>query len=475
MNITEQGGDLLEKQDKGRSADFTTGEPVKKLILFSLPLIAIMIIQALYNTADSIIVGRLVGEDALAAVSTSGTVTQLILMLMMGAAQGVGVILSQYYGAKDEIMVKKVVATGTYIVMVLSVALGLMGAALAEPLLRLINVPENIMADSVLYLRIILLGTPVTAAYNMASGIARSTGDSMTPMIVLIISAVLNVVLNYIFVRFLRLAVAGVAYATIIAQVLSAVVCIIIVWHKLPVIRPTRETAGFDREVLGGVVRIGIPSVLQSSASSIGNMLMARVLNGYGSTVIAAYHSALKVEMLISYAPGGFTGAMQVWTGQNIGAKKFDRIKLGYNASAKVIIGYSFLSAAIMLLFGRPLVSLFTSGGTASTEFVAIGAQYLAVACTGLFSVGFLFLSRSTLVGAGDANAALATTLLELGGRLIAAYGLSALFGYVGFFFAAPVGYTCGAVFATVRYLRGKWKEKSLVKASQESPKAARA
>ncbi|MDE6998224.1 MAG: MATE family efflux transporter [Oscillospiraceae bacterium] len=464
----------MEKQDKRRPADFTTGEPVKKLILFSLPLIAIMIIQALYNTADSIIVGRLVGEDALAAVSTSGTVTQLILMLMMGAAQGVGVILSQYYGAKDEIMVKRVVATGTYIVMALSIVLGLIGAALAEPLLRLINVPENIMADSVLYLRIILLGTPVTAAYNMVSGIARSTGDSMTPMIVLIISAVLNVVLNYIFVRFLHLAVAGVAYATIIAQVLSAVVCIIIVWRKLPVIRPTRETIGFDREVLGGVIRIGIPAILQSSASSIGNMLMARVLNGYGSTVIAAYHSALKVEMLISYAPGGITGAMQVWTGQNIGAKKFDRIRLGYNASAKVIIGYSCFSAAVMLFFGKPLVGLFTSGGT-DTEFIAIGTQYLAVACTGLLSVGFLFLSRSTLVGAGDANAALATTLLELGGRLVAAYGLSYLFGYVGFFFAAPVGYTCGAIFATARYLRGKWKEKSLVKSSQEGSKEVRA
>jgi len=167
------------------------------------------------------------------------------------------------------------------------------------------------------------------------------------------------------------------------------------------------------------------------------------------------------VEMLISYAPGGFTGAMQVWTGQNIGAGKFDRIKQGYNASALVIFGYSFVSALILLTCGRPLVGLFSAEGG---EFVDIGVRYLAVACTGLFSVGFLFLSRSTLVGAGDANAALATTLIELGFRLVAAYGLSHFFGYTGFFFAAPVGYTAGAIFATTRYLRGKWKDKALVK-----------
>lgn len=459
---------MTEKQEenplnKRTSADFTTGEPVKKLILFSLPLIAIMILQALYNTADSIVVGRLVGEDALAAVSSPGTVTTLVLMIIQGASLGLTVMLSQFFGAKDEIMVKKVVATGSYVIMGLSVLLGVFGAIFAEPLLKLINIPENIMADSVLYLRIIFLGTPVSSLYNLATGISRSTGDSMTPMVVLIISAILNVALNLLFVAVFKMAVAGVAYATVIAQALSAVVCVIIVWRRLPAIHPTKETAKFDGEVLKGMAKIGIPSMLQSSASSIGNILIARVLNGYGSTVIAAYHSALKVEMLISYAPGGFTGAMQVWAGQNIGAKKYDRIKLGYNASAKVIIGYSAVSAAVMLIFGRQLVGLFTSDSNAGAEFINIGAQYLAIACTGLLSVGFLFLSRSTLVGAGDANASLVTTLLELGGRLAAAYGLSYLFGYTGFFFAAPIGYTCGAVYATLRYFGGKWKDKALV------------
>ena len=444
-----------------KNADFTTGAPVKKLILFSLPLIAIMVLQALYNTADSIVVGRLVGEDALAAVSSPGTVTMLVLMVLQGASMGLTVMLSQFFGAKDETMVKKIVATGSYVVIGLSFVLGILGAVFAPQLLKLINIPDNIAADAALYLRIIMLGTPISSLYNLATGISRSTGDSMTPMIVLIISAILNVVLNVLFVAVFKLAVAGVAYATVIAQALSAVVCVTIVWRKLPIIHPTKETMKFDNEVLRGIVKIGVPSMLQSSASSIGNILIARVLNGFGSTVIAAYHSALKLEMLISYAPGGFTGAMQVWTGQNIGAKKYDRIKLGYNASAKVIAVYSFVSAAIMLIFGRQLVSLFTTEGG---EFITIGARYLAIACTGLLQVGFLFLSRSTLVGAGDANAALATTIIELVGRLGAAYLLAHFFGYYGFFFAAPVGYTLGAIFSTGRYLSGKWKDKSLVK-----------
>jgi len=442
------------------STDFTTGNPVKKLVIFSLPLIAVLVLQGLYNTADSIVVGRWVGEEALAAVSAPGSITTLTLMVVHGAATGVSVVLAQYIGAKDETMVKKIVATGAYLIMGLSVVMGILGAIFAPQLLMLIDVPENIVDDAVLYLRVVFLATPISSLYNLSTSISRSTGDSMTPMIVLLICAILNVGLNILFVAVFSLAVAGVAYATVIAQTVSAIVCVMIVWRRQPMIRPTKETARFDKQVLRDVVKIGVPSMLQSSASSIGNVLISRVLNGFGSTVIAAYHSALKIEMLISYAPGGFTTGMQVWTGQNIGAKKYDRIKLGYNVTAIIIVAYTAVSMAIMLIFGRPLVGVFTDGA----EFIDIGAKYLAITCTGLLQVGFVFLSRSTLVGAGDAKAALVTSLLELGSRLVAAFVLSHFFGYVGFFFTGPVGYTVGAIYATARYLSGKWKDKALVK-----------
>jgi len=445
---------------ENQAADFTVGRPIKKLFLFSLPLVAIMILESLYTTADSIVVGRLVGENALSAVSSAGTVYSLFQMIIYGATVGLSVMVSQYYGAGEWKMVKKAIMTSTYAVMALGIVLGAAGALFAPQMLNLVNVPENILDEAVLYLRIVLLGTPVASFYSLADAISRATGDSVTPMIILIISAVLNVGLNLFFVAVLQLAVAGVAYATVLAQGLSAVVCILIVWHRQPAARPDRASLKPDGRVIKQLVRLGVPTTLESSASSMGNIIVSSILNTFGSTVIGAYHSALKIEMLISYAPGGFTGGMQVWAGQNIGAGKPERVRQGYRATAVAILLYSLFSAAVLIFFGRPLVSVFVKDGG---EFVDIGAKYLMCASSGLISVGFLYLSRSTLTGAGDAAAALYTTIIEMVFRLGAAYILSHYFGYIGLFFAAPVGFTAGAVFATARYLSGKWKSKAIV------------
>ncbi len=441
------------------AADFTVGSPIKKLTLFSLPLVAIMILEGLYNTADSIIVGRLVGEDALSAVSSVGTIFSLFQMLLYGGTVALSVMVSQYFGAGDAKMVRHAVVTSSIVIFALGLALGAVGAAAAPFLLRLIRVPENILPDAALYLRIVLLGLPVTSFYAMGDGISRSLGDSVTPMIVLILSAVLNVGLNLLFVAVFRLAVAGVAYATVIAETVAAVVCIRIVLKKMPSLRPDRESLRLDPKVMRNLVRLGVPSVLESSAASIGSVAVAAILNGFGSTVIGAYHSALKIEMLISYAPGGFTGGMQVWAGQNVGAGKPERVKLGFNTAAAVILVYSVFSAAVMVFLGRPLVSVFVKDGG---EFVTIGARYLAVAATGLVSTGFLYLARSTLVGAGDAAAALYTTVIELTFRIGSAWLLSRSFGYTGLFFSGPIGATAAAIFAVCRYFTGGWKSKAL-------------
>lgn len=273
--------------------DFTSGSPIRKLFLFSLPLVAIMVLESLYNTADSIIVGRYVGEDALSAVSSVGAVSSLVMMLVYGACTGISVIISQYVGAKDGLMVKRSAVTGTYFIAVLSLLLGAAGTLLAPRLLSIINVPQNIREDALLYLRVILLGTPIFSFYSMADAVSRAMGDSVTPMIVLLISAVINVVLNLLFVVKLHLAVAGVAYATVIAEALSAMVCAAIIWFKLPLVRPNRQSARPDKTVLRNIIRIGVPSVLESSTSSVGNLLVSSLVNSFGSTVIGAYNSAL--------------------------------------------------------------------------------------------------------------------------------------------------------------------------------------
>lgn len=447
-----------------KSNDFTVGHPTKKLLLFSLPLIAIMVIQSLYATADSIVVGQFVDEDALAAVNSASNVTQIVMLLLTGVSMGLSVLVSQYYGAKDMDMLRKSIVTSTYVIAILSVVLGILGAAFSKTFLIWIRVPENIIDDASLYLMIVFLGAPATAFYNMATGVARSVGDGVTPMIVLIITAILNIGLNVLFVAVFGLEVAGVALATVIATIISAIACIILVLKRLPMVRPTRDPLKPNEVVVKNLMKLGVPSALQSSANAIGGLVVQVVINGFGSTVIAAYSSARQMESLISFPPGGFTGAMQIWTGQNVGAGKFDRVKEGYNATVKVIVIYSLFSIAMLLLFGRQLMSLFTTGD----DFIRIGAEYLACACTGMFSVGMLYLSRSTLAGAGDAMATVYCTAIEITTRVVAAFVLSYYFGYIGVFFAAPIGSTAGAIFATVRYLSGNWKTKGVVQCGAE-------
>ncbi len=440
--------------------DFTTGNPTKQLTMFAMPLVVSMVLQNLYNVADMIVVGRFVGDDALAAVGTTGSLSMLILMLIQGATMGMSVVMSQFYGAKDETRVKKIVVTSFYLITVLAVIFGTIGALLSRQLLQLIQVPDNILNDATTYLRIIFIGSITAAMYNMASQISRAVGDSVTPMIMLIISSILNVGFNILFVTVFDLAVAGVAYGTIIAQLIAAVVCIIHIWRKMPMIHPTRDTIKPDIDIIKMVMKIGIPSALQSSTLAIGQIAVQTIINGFGSTVIAAFTAATKIEALVSYPPGGFTGAMQVFAGQNVGAGNFKRVKQGFKDTLIIILGYSIVSATVMIVFARQLMSLFT---TSQGEMLDIGQEYLIIAAIGTVFCGLLQLTKSTLNGAGDAASGVWISVLELLGRIVGAMILAKYVGYIGAFIGGPIGWLIGSAFGTIRYLSGAWKKKRLV------------
>ena len=451
-----------------KSRDFTSGSPGKQLLVFALPLIASMVLQNLYNAADSVIVGRYVGETALAAVGTTAHVSSLILMLISGATLGMSVIVSQFYGAKDIAGVKKTVATSVYIIVILSLVFSVVGAVFSRHLLKLIQVPDNVIDDATLYLRIIFLGSIATAMYNMANSLSRAMGDSVTPMIVLIITCILNVFLNILFVTKFNLAVAGVAYATVIATAISAVVCWILIWFRLPVLHPQREHLKPDREIVKTVAKLGLPSALQSSSLSLGVILLQAIVNGFGSTVMAAFSAATKIEALVSYPPGGVTQGMQVFTGQNVGAGKYDRVHQGFNAAVKMIAVYSVISAAVMIGFGGPLVSIFTSEGG---EMVRMGKIYLIYSGLGVFFCGLIHLCKSTLTGAGDAAASVYVTVVELTVRVASAFVLSRYtpLGYIGAFLGTPIGWVCSGAYGFFRYKRGRWKEKRIVKEAAQN------
>ena len=453
--------------------DFTSGNVTKQLTKFAMPLVISMVLQNLYHVSDMIIVGRFVGEDALAAVGTTGSLSMLVLMLIQGATMGMSVVISQFFGAKDEVMVKKAVTNSFYIIVVLSLVFGILGAIFSKPLLQLIQVPGNILEDATIYLRVIFLGSIATALYNMVAQISRATGDSVTPMVMLIISSVLNIGLNIFFVVVFDLAVAGVAYGTVLASFIAAVVCFIHTWKRMPIVHPTKETAKLDVKVLKTVVKIGVPSALQSSTMAIGQIIVQSIVNGFGAPVIAAYAAATKIEALVSYPPGGFTGAMQVFAGQNVGAGNFKRVKRGFNISLLIIAVYTVISSSVCIIFGKQLIGIFTTEG--GEQMIEAGRIYLILAAAGMFFCGLLQLCKSTLNGAGDAISGVWMSVLELLGRIIGAIVLAQAIGYSGAFAGGPIGWLISSIFGTIRYLQGGWTKKRLVKteAAQSEDSAA--
>lgn len=447
--------------DKKNRYDFTVGPPLGKLVRFALPFVAVMILQNLYHTVDTMVVGRFVGENALAAVGSSGQVSSLVLMLISGATTGMSVVVSQFFGAKDFAKLRKTIMTSLYMILGLSVVFSILGAALTYPLLKLMGTPGNIIDSAAVYLRIIFLGSGATAIFNMANSISRSLGDSVTPLIVLVISAVLNIGLDLIFVLNFGMGVDGVAYATVLATGLSAVACTVILIRKMPFIKPTPDAYGWDGKIAGAVVKIGLPSVLQSSSMSLGNVMIQGLINGFGSTVIAAFSAATKIDNLLSWPPGGFTNAMQYYTGQNIGAGKPERIKNGVRASLAVVIGYSAVAGLVTIPLRGFFLSFFS---TADGGLVRIGAEYLLIVALFWSFAGINHLFKSVLTGAGDAMAAIYCNVAEMGTRLVLSLLLSRSLGYRGIFIATPCGWFVAAVTGIVLYCRGRWKEKGIVK-----------
>ena len=447
--------------------DFTSGNAGKKLLTFAVPFMISTVLQNLYTAADSVIVGRYVGESALAAVGTTTGISQLVLMLLSGATLGMSVVAGQFQGAGNKESLRRTVSTSIYLLLAASLFCGGLGIFLSRSLLRMTQVPEEILENAALYLRLIFLGSAATAMYNMANSLSRAMGDSVTPMIVLVITSILNIGMNILFVAVFGWGIAGVGAATVLATVLSAAASWIMLLIRMPEIRLSDKDWRPDGQIALLVARVGLPSALQSSSLSLGRLLMQAMVNGFGTTVIAAFSAATKLEAFISYVPGGITGGMQVLAAQNTGAGKLDRIHQGYRVASRAVIAYSLFSAAMMTGFGRPLVALFDPE---NTQMAAIGAQYLRYSAIGITFCGIMELSKSTLVGAGDTTASFLTTGLEMLVRLGSALLLSCVLGlgYPGIFAATPIGWIVGAAFSHCRYRMGRWERIRLIDRTPE-------
>ena len=445
--------------------DFTQGNPTKELLMFSLPIACTLILQSFYNMADTLIIGNFVGDTAMGAVGTAGTVSSVLLMLVYGLSTGMGVVVSQFIGAKDYKNVKKSMMTAMYIVIGVSLLMTVIGISFSPAILRMMHVEGETLEMAVVYLRIIFAGTIAVAFYNMGNVLSRSLGDSVTPMIVLIITAVMNIALNILFVTVFHMKTDGVAYATVLANIISAISCWTILWRKTEAIHPDAEALKPDKEAAKLILKIGIPATLQSSTMTIGALLIQTMINDFTTPalpIMAAFAAATKVEQLIAYPPGGVSDGMQTFAGQNVGAGKFDRVGKGLASCFKIIAVYSIFSACVLGFGGRFLMGLFTSTETT----ILIGSYYLIATAIGIFFNGIDYTFRFTLTGAGDATASTVLSVIGLLMRVGIAYVLAYLtpLGYIGIFIGTPASWALNSIFGMIRDKSGKWKEKCLIK-----------
>jgi putative MATE family efflux protein len=429
--------------------NMTFGNPPKLIIAFSIPLLVGNIFQQFYNLADMIIVGKIIGVSALAAVGATAPIFFLLLNVIIGLTSGFSVITAQRFGAKDESGVRRSVATSVSLSLFSTAVITVMMIAIMKPLLILMNVPEDIFADSYSYISIICYGIFVMFAYNLLSSIMRALGDSKTPLYFLIFSSLLNIVLALLFIRN-GMGVAGSAFAAVVAQGVSSVFCLLYISKKFPILRLHKEDWGFDYRFAWQHARIALPMALQFSITALGMMLVQGVCNTFGPSTIAAFTAALRIEQIAVQPMISFGVAIATYTAQNYGAKMIGRIRQGVLKCSAISMVFSIAIAAIIYFFAEDLAQLFISDY--EPEVVIMAKTYLNISTSFYFFLGQLFIYRNTLQGLGKTVIPVCGGLLELVLRLIAAIYLAKSFGYIGICYASPISWTGAALLVAIGY-----------------------
>ena len=436
--------------------DLTVGRPESVLWKFCLPLFGSIIFQQLYNLADSFVAGKFVGESALAAVGNSYEITLIFIAFAFGCNIGCSVIVSQLFGAKRMADLK----TAVYTTLISSGAVCLLlmglGTLFATDLLELIHTPEDILEDSRLYLDIYILGLPFVFYYNVATGIFSALGDSKTPFYFLAASSLSNIAVDILFVTAFQMGVAGVAWATFLCQGISCVLAIIVVFRRFRTIEVEAQPRLFSWTLLGRIAIVAVPSILQQSFISVGNIIIQGVINTFGSSVIAGYSASVKLNNLVITSFTTLGNGISNYTAQNIGAEKLNRVKQGFRAGLKLVWMLCVPLVVLYLLAGKQLLYIFLDdpSGTA----MQVGIQFLRVLAPFYFVVSAKLVSDGILRGAGLMKQFMVATFVDLILRVVLAKVLSGSFGTLGIWCAWPIGWTIAMVLSVAFYRNGPWK-----------------
>ena len=438
--------------------DLTVGKPQTVLWKFCLPLFASVIFQQLYNIADSFVAGKFIGEDALAAVGNSYEITLIFIAFGFGCNIGCSVIVSRLFGAKQYKELKTAVYTTLIASGVLCVTLMLLGLALGQPLLHLINTPENVFTDSWLYLEIYIWGLPFVLFYNIANGIFSAFGDSKTPFVFLACSSTANIGMDILFVTAFDMGVAGVAWATFICQGISCILAVLFVFRRFSKIGTEGKIPVFSLKLLKDISVMAVPSILQQSFISVGNIIIQGIINGFGPGVMAGYAASVKLNNLVITSLTTLGNGISNFTSQNLGAKKNERIKEGFLAGVKLVWLICIPLVILYLFAGKYLVYLFLD--TPSEAALETGIVFLRILSPFYFVVALKLVSDGVLRGAAMMKKFMVATFTDLILRVLLAWLLSIPFASTGIWLAWPIGWTIAAVMSYFFYRSHKWDEK---------------
>ncbi|MCM1188578.1 MAG: MATE family efflux transporter [bacterium] len=436
--------------------DLTVGEPEKVLWRFCLPLFGSVIFQQLYNIADSFVVGKFVGEDALAAVGNSYEITLVFIAFAFGCNIGCSVIVSRLFGTKEYGEMKTAVYTSLISTGVLCAVLMLFGMFGCEWLLRLINTPDKVFADSLLYLDIYIWGLPFLFFYNVCTGIFSALGDSRTPFLFLAASSLSNIAIDILFVRAFAMGVAGVAWATFLCQGVSCALALFFVLKRLAEIRLEKRAALFSWKLFGRIAVIAVPSILQQSFISVGNIVLQSVINGFGPAVMAGYSAAVKLNNLVITSLTTLGNGISNFTSQNIGAGKLYRVKQGFRAGIKIVWLICIPFAVLYLAAGRYLVYLFMEEITGTA--IDTGVEFLRIVSPFYFIISVKLVADGILRGAGLMGRFMISTFTDLVLRVVLAFAFAAPFGTTGLWSAWPIGWVLGMTLSALFYHTGPWR-----------------
>ncbi len=445
--------------------DLTVGKPESVLWRFCMPLFGSIVFQQLYNIADSLVAGKFIGENALAAVGNSYEITLIFIAFAFGCNIGCSVVVSQYFGAKRYGEMKTAVHTGMIASAVTCLILMLIGIFGCDALLKLIRTPAEIFDDSSLYLDVYALGLPFVFFYNISEGIFSALGDSKTPFCFLAVSSLSNIGMDVLFVAGFHMGVAGVAWATFLCQGVSCVVALIFVFRRLRGMPSDEPSQAFSLPIFKKFAMVAIPSILQQSFISVGNIIIQGVINGFGPAVVAGYSAAVKLNNLVITSFTTLANGISNYTAQNLGAKKLVRIREGFRAGAKMVWLLSIPLIALYWLSSDALIKLFVENP--SRTALDTGRAFLRILSPFYLIISIKLVADGVLRGSSMMKQFMISTFTDLTLRVALAFVLSAAMGATGIWCAWPVGWSIAAVLSILFYRRGAWMQHPAVPSAQ--------